>query len=80
MTKIEGSGIGILDPLVRSMDPQIRILTKMSWIRNIGFNISPCLVQVTLTAHFNIHRGEMPFMCTSCGKNFLRIGEGSQCR
>jgi hypothetical protein len=24
------------DPLVRGMDPQIRIHTKMSWIRNTG--------------------------------------------
>ncbi len=25
------------DPLVRAIDPQIRIRTKMSWIRNIAF-------------------------------------------
>jgi hypothetical protein len=25
------------DPLVRGMDPRIRIHTKMSWIRNTGY-------------------------------------------
>jgi hypothetical protein len=38
MTKNAGSGLRIqdpnLDPLVRSMDPRIRIHLKMSWIRN----------------------------------------------
>jgi hypothetical protein len=33
MTKIAGSG-----PLVRGMDPRIRIHPKMSWIRNSGIN------------------------------------------
>ncbi len=35
MTKIAGSDP---DPLVRGMDPRIRIHTKMSWIRNAAFN------------------------------------------
>ncbi len=40
MTKIAGSGIQDScpdpnpDPLVRGMDPRIRIHPKMSWIRN----------------------------------------------
>jgi hypothetical protein len=34
MMKIEGSGSAHPDPLVRGMDPRIRIPTKMSWIRN----------------------------------------------
>jgi hypothetical protein len=28
------------DPLVRGMDPRIRIHPKMSWIRNTGYKIS----------------------------------------
>jgi hypothetical protein len=28
------------DPLVGGMDPRIRIHSKMSWIRNIGFSFS----------------------------------------
>jgi hypothetical protein len=27
------------DPLVRGMDPRIRIYTKMSWIRNTGYKV-----------------------------------------
>ncbi len=34
--KIEGSGSRSINPLVRGMDPRIRIHTKMSWIRNTG--------------------------------------------
>ncbi len=34
VTKIAGSGDPNPDPLVRGMDPRIRIHTKMSWIRN----------------------------------------------
>jgi hypothetical protein len=30
------------DPLVRGMDPQIRIYPKMSWIRNIAQNTLLC--------------------------------------
>jgi hypothetical protein len=43
MTKIAGSGsririrIRIRIPLVRGMDPRIRIHPKMSWIRNTAF-------------------------------------------
>jgi hypothetical protein len=46
MTKIAGSETGSIsqrhgsadpDPLVRGMDPWIRIYTKMSWIQNTGF-------------------------------------------
>ncbi len=46
MTKIAGSGSRIQDPdtLVRGMDPRIRICTKMSWIRNTGFNKNTILV------------------------------------
>jgi hypothetical protein len=48
MTKIAGSGSRIQDPdpepdpLVRGMDPRIRIRIhpKISWIRNTGFNLS----------------------------------------
>jgi hypothetical protein len=36
MIKIEGSGTADPDPLVRGMDPRIRIHTNMSWIRNTG--------------------------------------------
>jgi hypothetical protein len=35
MTKIAGSDPNP-DPLVRGMDPRIRIHAKMSWIRNTG--------------------------------------------
>jgi len=43
MTKIAGSGSRIRmdpdpDPLVRSMDPRIRIHPKMSWIKNTAFH------------------------------------------
>jgi hypothetical protein len=30
------------DPLVRGVDPRIRIHTKMSWIRNTGVNGADC--------------------------------------
>jgi hypothetical protein len=49
MTKIAGSGCRIRiqdpdpdpnpDPLVRGMDPRIRIHPKMSWIRNTDKNL-----------------------------------------
>ncbi len=32
------------DPLVRGMDPRVRIHTKMSWIRNTGLHFSAPLV------------------------------------
>jgi hypothetical protein len=41
MTKIAGSGSGSEsdpNPLVRGMDPRIRIHTRMSWIWNTGWN------------------------------------------
>jgi hypothetical protein len=38
------------DPLVRGMDPRIRIHTKMSWIRNTGRNFFVVFSGSRLTA------------------------------
>jgi hypothetical protein len=56
MTKIAGSGSESRSgsesgPLVRDMDPRIRIHTKMSWIRNTAY-------RSTLHAHLHTAQGE----------------------
>ena len=55
MTKIAGYGSQDPDPLVRGMDPQIRIRihTKMSWIRNTGF-WHYYLVELLVAVHIDL--------------------------
>jgi hypothetical protein len=43
-----------LDPLIRGMDPQIRIHSKMSWIRNTVANRIPYSYSTAQISSYNI--------------------------
>jgi hypothetical protein len=74
MTKIVGSGSRIRiqnqdpDPLVRGVDPRIRIHPKMSWIRNTATKLLNLLYPVvtasdTLRAHRSVLAAHSSFLC-----------------